>query len=317
MIGFHLQGERGVALHPFIQSMLEKQRKLGRPAISAGSPQEARIVTATARAALGTKQQMAQVRDITIPTRFGTIPGRLFMPDGEITALIVYLHGGGWVVGELDDFDTLARELAKRTSGAVLLVDYRLAPEHPYPAGLQDCEEALLFAADTRALIGHHVPLVVAGDSAGGNLATVVARNLRGRVKIAMQVLIYPVTDCDLDTPSYRSESDGMPISRADMQWFFDHYAEMAVRTDPDISPLRATNLGGMPPAFILTSEHDVLRDEGEAYAEKLRQSGNSVELRRYHGAPHGFIRLHNLYETADQAITDIGQAISRVTARG
>jgi acetyl esterase len=297
-------------LHPFIQSMLERQQLARRPAISDGTAEQARSLTAESRPFLGPKPVMMEVRDINVPTRSGMVQARLFIPHGKPASLVVYLHGGGWVVGTVEDFDTMARALATRSSSAVLLVDYRLAPEHPFPAGLQDSEDAVLFASDTAALVGRSLPLIIAGDSAGGNLATVVARRLRGRVKITLQVLIYPVTDCDLDTGSYRDESDGMPITRADMQWFFDHYAPQSMRADPDISPLRSQDLSDMPPALVIVSEHDVLRDEGEAYAARLRDAGNVVNLRRYDGAPHGFIRMHNLYETADGALHDIASAI-------
>ena len=301
-----------MTLHPFISAMLQKQKELGQKALSAGTPEDARLQIAAARSALGRKQTITDIRELEIPTRSGSIPARLFLPAGDVTSLVIYLHGGGWMIGALDDFDTLAREVAYRSKSAVLLPDYRLAPEHPFPAGLQDCEDTLAWAVDTVALIGQELPLVVAGDSAGANLATIVARKVSRRIPLALQILIYPVTDCDLETASYRTESDGMPITRTDMQWFFHHYAPISQHADPDISPLRAVDLGGMPPALIMTCEHDVLRDEGEAYAEKLRQAGNLVELHRYNGAPHGFIRLHNLYETADQAIDDIAAAISR-----
>ncbi|HEV2512123.1 alpha/beta hydrolase [Bosea sp. (in: a-proteobacteria)] len=304
-----------MALHPFIQAVLAKQREMGRPAISSCSPAEARALIASGRAGLGPGPEMARVEQIEIPTRGGRIPARLFVPEGEIRALIAYAHGGGWVIGELDDFDSFARTLAARAQAAVLLIDYRLAPEHPFPAGLEDCEDALARLRSTKELLGREVPVVIAGDSAGANLMTVAAHRLRGRFSPLLQVLLYPVTDCDLGRASYRSESDGMPITRADMVWFFDHYVPDGQRADPAISPLREPDLSGMPRTLIMVAEHDVLRDEGEAYAARLREAGTEVELKRYDGAPHGFIRMHNLYDTADRAVSDVAAAIAGALA--
>ena len=187
-----------------------------------------------------------------------------------------------------------ARTLANATGCAVLVPEYRLAPENPFPAGLEDCEDTLLYAASERARrIGLAGPLIVAGDSAGGNLATICAATLRGRVDLAGQVLIYPATDASLDRASYETYGDGdVPLSRADMRWFYEHYAPPSAWADPRISPMRAPTLHGQPPALVITAENDVLRDEGEAYADRLREAAVPTVLRRYDGMTHGFIPL-------------------------
>lgn len=299
-------------LHPFIDAMLKQLAAAGRPAVSAGTPEEGRAVVTASRAALGQGPEIGSVESLQMPSRAGSIEALLLKPEGVPAGLIVYLHGGGWVVGSPRDFEALARLIVARSGCAVLLPDYRLAPEHPFPAGLEDAEDALLFAAgDVEALCGKRVPLAVAGDSAGANLATVAARRLKGRVELAAQGLFYPVADADFDRDSYRDLSDGMPLSRADMIWFFDHYAPRARQGDPNISPLQAADLAGLPPTLIITAEYDVLRDEGEAYARKLKAAGVPVVLRRAESLTHGFARLHNHVDLAERAVGEMAEAIA------
>ena len=306
-----------MALHPFISALLEKQKEAGAPALSAGTPADARALVAAGRVGLGEGPDMAHRRDLTIPTRSGGIPGRLLVPRGKVSGLVVYLHGGGWVVGAPDDFDALGRELAFRSECAVLLPDYRLAPEHPFPAALEDAEDTLRFAtASTMDLVGAEVPLVVAGDSAGANLATVAVRRLRGELRPVLQVLGYPVTDSGMDTDSYQEFAEGLPLTRQDMAWFFDQYAPEGIRGSEDVSPLRAADLSDLPPALVVTAEHDVLRSEGEAYAARLTEAGVKAEVLRGAGMTHGFLRLHNHVDTAHQAVLDVAAAIrTAVTA--
>jgi acetyl esterase len=227
--------------------------------------------------------------------------------------VIVYLHGGGWVLGELDDFDAMARTLAVRSGSTVLLPEYRLAPEHVFPAGLDDVCDALLWAVGAGdEVAGGLAPLAVAGDSAGANLATVAAALLRGRLAPVLQVLIYPVTDCDFQTSSYREFGQGLPfLTGADMRWFFDHYSKGELHRDARISPLRAADLSDMPPAIIVTAEYDVLRDEGEAYARRLLDAAVPVALRRAEGLPHDFVRMHNLVDAADETLSHIASDIA------
>lgn len=287
-----------MTLHPFIAAMLEQMK--GRPGLSAGTPQQARAMVAASRPVLGEGPALAEVRDLEIPTRGGAIKARLFRPGPSPAGLIVYLHGGGWMIGTLNDYDALARTLAAESGCAVLLPDYRLAPEHPFPAGLEDAEDVLVRAALAgEALIGTSLPLVVAGDSAGGNLATVAALKLRGHVALAAQILIYPVADSDFERPSYHAFGKGLPLTRQDMVWFFHRYAPEHEWTSPRIAPLRADDLTGLPPTLIALAECDVLADEGRAYADALERAGIRVARREAAGVTHGFIRLHNLFDVA------------------
>jgi len=249
---------------------------------------------------------------LSIPARNGLIPARLYSPQSEPKGLVVYLHGGGWVCGELDDFDALARLLAQRSGCALLLVDYRLAPEHPFPAGLHDVQDALVWAqVEGMALMGRRLPLLIAGDSAGANLGIAAAHALHERVTLALQVWFYPVTDCNFHRPSYGRSSDGMPLTSEDMSWFFGHYAQEEEWSDPRISVLRSPALPNSPSTWLAIAEHDVLRDEGEAYAQCLRDAGVPVQFRFCNGLPHGFARLFNHVDTARLVVEQAADAMA------
>jgi acetyl esterase len=284
-------------LHPFVAALVEKMA--GAPALSSGSPEDARALVAAGRVGLGVGPELDVVQNIKIPTRAGAISARLYAP-AQPAGVVAYIHGGGWVVGALDDYDTYARALADASGCMVILPDYRLAPEHPFPAGLQDVEDMLLWLKQGECTgIAPGLPLVVAGDSAGANLAAVAVRRLVGQVRPVLQVLNYPVTDCDFETPSYVEHGTGLPLTAADMRWFFSHYAPEPAWTDPDISPLRATSVASVPPALLLVAEYDVLADEGRAYAAKLQAAGITCTLTEVPGLTHGFVRLHNLLPEA------------------
>ncbi|MEV0390340.1 alpha/beta hydrolase [Nonomuraea sp. NPDC050643] len=274
------------------------------------TPEEARALTAALSDLYGKGPDMAQVDEVRIEGEDGgTFPARVLTPSPSPRAVIVYYHGGGWVIGGLDEFDTLARELAHRTGCAVVLVDYRLAPEHRHPVAARDAYAALLWAAAALP----DLPIIVAGDSAGGNLSAVVTQRARdeGGPAITLQVLVYPVTDCDLDNASYTDPANQLMLSRDTMIWFWDHYApDPARRTSPDASPLRAADLSGLPPAVVLTAEHDVLRDEGEAYAERLRTAGVPVEFRRFDGQMHAFFTMVNVLPGSAAALDLITGAV-------
>ncbi len=301
-----------MAVHPVIQAMLDKARAAGLPALSSGTPEQARALMGQTRLILGPGVEVGARTPIDLPTRAGSIPALLLQPADPAIGLIVYLHGGGWVIGTIADYEVLARKLVAETGCAVLVPDYRLAPEHPFPAGLEDCEDALLWAwAERERLAGPAASLIVAGDSAGGNLATVCAATLGSRIELAGQVLIYPATDTDPDRESYRKYGNGdVPLSRADMLWFFNHYAPRETWGDPRIAPGRASRLDGQPPTTVVLAENDVLRDEGEAYAERLRAAGVPTTVRHYAGATHGFIRFHDLVDVAGQAVRDVAADI-------
>src|SRR5688572_5223629 len=281
----------------------------GLPPLHELSPGEARAAGARLAELYGRGPEPARSEDIAIGRGLRV---RLLVPDERPRGVIVYYHGGGWVTGGPDELDTLARRLAQRTGCAVVLVDYRLAPEHRYPAAVEDAWTALDWTAThVEEIAGSAVPLIVAGDSAGGCLAALVAQRSReAGPDIALQVLVYPVTDCDLDRDSYLDPDNQLIIGRAAMTWYWDHYApDHAVR--PDASPLHADTLAGLPPAVVLTAEHDVLRDEGEAYAARLAQDGVRVEHRRFDGQMHGFFTLPGLPGSA-AGLDFVVQAVDR-----
>jgi acetyl esterase len=260
----------------------------------------------------GPGEPVAEVRELAIEAPSCTIPARLYRPEGESPLpLVAYLHGGGWMLGSVDSFDTVVRALANAAGAIVVSVGYRLAPEAPFPAGLEDCLCAVRWLAANAAELGADPErLAIAGDSAGGNLATVVARRLRGEVPLRMQALIYPVTDAGCNTASYREFGEDHGLTAASMQRFWNLYLDGSDGLDPDASPLRAEDLAGSPPAFVLTAGHDPLRDEGEAYCEALRAAGVEAECRRYDGAIHGFWRWLAVAQLSHRAVAEVAGAL-------
>ncbi|MFN0096016.1 MAG: alpha/beta hydrolase [Dehalococcoidia bacterium] len=277
--------------------MLEGAAAAGGKPLAESTPTEARALSKAFASMNGPGPAMARVEDHEVPVAGGSITVRVLVPPQRPGGALVYYHGGGWVIGSIDDYEVLGRKLAERTSCAVVLVDYRLAPEHRYPAAADDAYSALKWtAANLGSIAGRDgVPLIVAGDSAGGNLAAVVAQQARDRggPKVDLQVLIYPVTDCDVDTASYTDPENQLLLTKESMVWFWDHYApDPARRAEPAASPLRAADLAGLPPAVVATAEYDVLRDEGEAYADRLRAAGVPVDFKRHLGQTHGFFQF-------------------------
>ncbi len=264
----------------------------------------------------GPGEAVAEVGERIAPGPGGDVPIRVYTPkeapDGPLP-LVAYVHGGGWVMGTVDGFDPLCRALANAARAIVASIEYRLAPEHPFPAAMDDVRAAVRWLHASAAELGADPDrIAIAGDSAGGNLATVTARRLRdeGGPPIRYQALIYPVTDSALNTPSYRESSDGLGLTALSMQRYWRLYLDGAEGGQPDTSPLRTPDLRGMPPAFILTVEDDVLRDEGEAYAKALEEAGVPVTLRRYDGPIHGFIRWLAKTELARGAVDDVAAAL-------
>jgi acetyl esterase len=279
------------------------------------TPRDARAMMAAADGPAPPGPEMAAVRDALVSVSGGHVPVRVLTPGGRPRAVIVYYHGGGWVLGALDEVDALGRQLAHRTGSVVVLVDYRLAPEFRFPIAVDDSWAALRWTAEhLTELAGAPSPLIVAGDSAGGNLAAVMAHRAKaaGGPSLAVQVLAYPVTDCDLDTTSYRDPANQLMVSRDDMIWFWDHYAPVpAARVHPDASPLRSPDLSRLPPAVILTAEHDVLRDEGELYATLLARVGVPVRHKRFTGQMHGFFTMTGELPGADAAMDFVAAGIA------
>lgn len=246
--------------------------------------------------------EVGKVEDRKIPGPGGPIPVRIYTPKaspqnkGGPFPIFMNFHGGGWVIGDLDTADSQCRDVCNLAQCVVVSVDYRLAPEHRFPAAAEDCYAATVWAAqEAKALNGDANRIAVGGDSAGGNLAAVVSLMARDRKgpKIVFQLLVYPVTNAAFDTPSYTSNAEGYLLTRAAMEWFWNHYAPgQPDRANPYASPLAAKDLTKLPPALVLTAEFDPLRDEGEAYAKRLKAAGVPTELVRYDGLIHGFFAM-------------------------
>ena len=258
--------------------------------------------------------ELAEIRDVDADG----VPARLYRPsDGRELGLFVYFHGGGWVLGDLDTHDNIVRALAAESGHAVLSVDYRLAPEHPFPAGFDDAVTTARWAHENAAPLGcDPARLAIGGDSAGANLAAVVTQ--RERVPFRFQLLVYPVTDARAGSESYVTQRDG-PYLRADgMHWFIEHYLSGGVgaRDDPRVSPLLASDeaVAASPPTLVITAELDPLRDEGEAYGERLRALGVETTITRYDGMFHGFVAFADFIDDGraalEQAAAAIGQAL-------
>jgi acetyl esterase len=303
----------GHSVHPQAQQILEGKAASGVPPLWELTPDQARAVVEANGAIIGAGPSVASVRDITIPTSAGGMPARVYSPSASAPGVVVYYHGGGWVIGSVNAWDACCRSLAVASGCDVVSVDYRLAPEHVFPAAADDAFSALVWVASPSGLAAGR-PVVVAGDSAGGNLALVSALRARdaGGPALALQLLVYPVADCDLDRRSYHEyDGDEFIVNRGDMVWFWGHYApDPAARVNPHASPLRAGDLTGLPPAYVITAEHDPLRDEGFECAERLRAARVPVEHRHFGSQIHGFFTFVNLLDDADRAVADAGLAI-------
>ncbi|MEV4643514.1 alpha/beta hydrolase [Saccharopolyspora sp. NPDC049357] len=294
-----------MALDEATSGFLAQMAETGLPPLHEMEPEQARGMTAMLKDMFGEGPEVARSELIQVPAEGRDIPVRILVPHDEPRGTVVYYHGGGWVIGAIDEFETLGRQLAVRTDCAVVLVDYRLAPEHPHPAAVEDAWDALVWVdRHVEEICGKRVPLIVAGDSAGGNLAAIMSRKARdSELPLAQQVLVYPVTDCDFDTASYIDPENQLMLSRDSMIWFWNHYAPAGTREHPDASPARALDLTGLPPAVVVTAEHDVLRDEGQAYAEALASAGVRVSQRQFPGQMHGFFTMVNLLPGSEQGI--------------
>lgn len=294
-------------LHPYYQAIIDANEAAGRPYFHQLSAQGARELlrnTIAAAPPATDLPELAGVENRSIAGPNGPISVRIYRPQGVALGTCVYFHGGGWVIGDLDQTDATCRRLAGRASCTIVSVDYRLAPEHPYPQPLDDCWAALLWAAE--AFSG---PLLVAGESAGANLAAVCAIRARdaGGPVLAGQLLAYPVTDHDFETSSYRQIGDrNWLLSTADMRWFWDHYCPTGVdRNNPEISPLHVATTRGLAPAMILVGELDPLRDEGLAFARRLAEGGVPVSLRCDASMLHGYLAAAATVPAATEALSD------------
>jgi acetyl esterase len=304
----------GAKLHPDIAKVLAGMLAAPGPPAHELPVEEARINHVNETLALcGEGAPVAQERELAIPGPGGDVPARAFVPEveGGPPPIVVWLHGGGWMLGSIATYASPVRALAAQTGAVVLGVDYRLAPEHPFPAPLEDALAAVRWAAAEGASAGGDPSrIAVAGDSAGGNLAAVVALRLRREVPLRLQALVYPVIDAGLNTPSYREFGERHGLTAATMRRFWRLYLDGHDGNDPDVSPLRADDLGGAAPAWVLTADHDVLRDEGEAYAGALEQAGVPVTLRRWPGTIHGFIRWQAISQPSRDALSELARVL-------
>jgi acetyl esterase len=295
---------------PGVQALIDGLKAAGLPAIGSVTAQQLREAYRAMTPKLPPGPDIHKVDNLGIPGPAGPIPVRVYWPTPAPKALIVYFHGGGWTIGSLDAWDAALRRLALATGCSVLSVDYRLAPEAPFPAAVEDALAAVHWAGkELEYIAGRRVPLIVAGDSAGGNLATVAAQQVRdlGGPAIAGQVLIYPSTDGDIDAPRLRRFVSPL-LTREEIVWFLDQYIpDLAQRVDPCFAPLRAKSLARLPPAFVLTAENDLLAEEAELYAERMKSAGVTVEVKRYLGTIHGFFTMdRGLLPHSGQAMAEI-----------
>ncbi len=307
-------------LDPEVREYLDRLAAAGVPPVTELTPAEARRNTEAAAPGLfGTVEPIGAVVERTLP---GPIRVRVYEPPGDERdrGVLVYFHGGGFVTGSLDSHDGVCRALAAATPCVVVAVDYRLAPEHRFPAAVEDAWAATAWVAEHAASLGADPARVaVGGDSAGGTLAAVVALRARDRgLPLALQLLVYPVCDLACDTASYRELADGYGLTAAAMAWYRDRYLGPAGDpADPEASPLRAPDLADVAPALVLTAEYDPLRDEGEAYAQRLRAAGVPVTLVRYDGLIHGFYRMPAAIGRAREALGASAAALRSALAQG
>ncbi|HZO81279.1 MAG TPA: alpha/beta hydrolase [Candidatus Binataceae bacterium] len=310
-------------LHPQMKAILDQAAAAGAKPFHSMTPVEARqAINGLLEAFKGTPESVAKSERREIPGPAGRIPVQIYTPEGKGPfPVLVYYHGGGWTIGETASWDPFSRSLCNASGCVVIAVEYRLAPEHKFPAPVEDCYAAADWASKNAASIGGDPQRVaVGGDSAGGNLAAAVslmARD-RGGPRLAFQLLIYPATDAALDTPSQQQfKDDGYILSRHDMVWFWGHYLRNdADKSNPYACPAQASDLRGLPPALVVTAGFDPLRDEGETYAARLQDAGVKCECVRYEGVTHGFVLFGTVLDEGRKAIADMGAALKKALAR-
>ena len=306
-----------VTLDPDAAAVFKAFQEVGRPPYETVSPAEARELYLKGRVVTNPEPPpLDSVQPLAIPSLTGSIPARIYTPlklrkANDLAPCLVFFHGGGWVIGDLDSHDVVCRKLADEGQLIVISVDYRLAPEHKFPAAVDDAIAATKWIADHARQLGVDASrLTVGGDSAGGNLAAVVAISARdgNGPAIAGQVLIYPATDFAMTHPSHSEPETSLLLTHSVVKWFRDHYLNDAADAgDWRASPARANTLIGLPPAYVLTAGADPLRDEGDEYAGRLKEAGVAVTHRTFPGQFHGFFTMGKLLQQANVAASEIG----------
>jgi acetyl esterase len=308
-------------LDPQARATLEAIAALGLLPAEQGTPEQARASFLTQRRAIdGPPGPIHRTEERRVPGPGGELTLRLYRPEeGRPLPTLVFFHGGGWVIGSIGTHDLICRDLARLSGCLVASVEYRLAPEHRFPAAAEDAYAATRWVAEHAAEIGADpARLAVGGDSAGGNLAAVTALMARDRggPPLGFQLLIYPVIDHSFETDSYRENAEGFGLTQARMRWFWSHYLSRPSDGDnPYASPLRAESLRGLPPALILIAGYDVLRDEAERYAERLRADGVEVRVDRHPGLVHGFFGMTGRIDAARDGLGRAADALRSALA--
>ena len=297
-------------LDPKCKMLIELMAPPGAPTLDQMTPLEAREMMIRMAAVRGEGEAVKQVANRTVPGPHGEIPVRIYTPEGSgPLPILVYFHGGGWVIGNLDTHDASSRTLANLSGAIVVSVDYRLAPENKFPLPFDDCYAAARWAVENaRSIGGDPARVAIGGDSAGGHLTAAVALRARDEdgPRFVHQLLIYPVTDAAFDTPSYRDNAEGYFLTKSSMVWFWNHYLrDDKDRDNPYASPLRAKSLAGLPPATVISAEYDPLRDEGEQYGARLEKAGVPTRVTRYDGMIHGFFGMTEVLDQAMDAMRE------------
>ena len=298
-----------MAVDPQAQMILDAMAALPQRPLSEETPEQFRDLLIGLASIKGPVTNAARTEDHVIPSSGGEIPVRVYRPESdELLPVIVYFHGGGFVGGNIETHDAVCHGLSVGVPAVVVSVDYRLAPEAPFPAAVDDSEAAVRWVCDHAEDFGADGSrLAVAGDSAGGNLAAVIARRARdsGGPSISFQLLIYPCTDMTCSMPSHVENGEGYLLTADRVKWFYDHYLGGCDPKHPDLSPWLVDDLRELPPALVITAEFDPLRDEGEAYAERLAEAGVPVTSTRYDGMIHAFFGMSGTVDAADQAMAE------------
>jgi acetyl esterase len=301
-------------LHPQVEGILTAMAEEGGKPIAQMTVEEARGLTGMLAELGGEPATVGDVRDVTIPVDGGEIPARVYSPDTTgIHPIVVFYHGGGWVIGDLDSHDRVARQLCNDVDAVVVVPHYRMGPEFRFPTAPQDCAATLRWVVDNAgALDADGSRVALCGDSAGGNLTAVVSQMARdaGGPAVAFQAMVYPATNMTAEGGSLDENATGYFLERDDIGWFMDHYIDEDDRKHPLASPALHGDLGNLPPAFITTCEFDPLRDDGEAYGAALAANGVPVEVKRYDGMIHGVLNMTGVIDGGREMLSDVASRL-------